>query len=234
MKPSHWNSVTWRLKLHWLWMVPMTWLVFEHFHDSTIQLLLLRRRRLLSTFKEAASRKIMVGLFQIHKWMQLTVSSTTWPKRENSFGTWKWTSNIPVMKQEKMDWENAHQNIILRWDPKTNYNSETTFALINVTFEPRNESCKTHVAYKWVDLMCNLLVSSLLIKSVFLACLPHDDESHSMNYTVDKYDWLSGVNRYVHTLPIHSSKRTSYSCSLSAENFLFQEARICLEKDLKQ
>ena len=65
-------------------------------------------------------------------------------------------------------------------------NSETTFALINVTFEPRNESCKTHVAYKWVDLMCNLLVSSLLIKSVFLACLLHDDESHSTQPTVSK------------------------------------------------
>ena len=60
----------------------------------------------------------MVGLFQIHKWMQLTVSSITWPKRENSFGNELRRYQPVLNKKGKMDWENAHQNIYksLMWD----------------------------------------------------------------------------------------------------------------------
>ena len=123
MKPSHWNSVTWRLKLHWLWMVPMTWLVFEHFHDSTIQLLLLRHRRcwLLSTSKEAASRRKNNGRVVPNSQMDATHGFFYNLAKKGKL-IWKWTSKIPTgsSQKRKMDWENAHQNIYKTYiGPKT-------------------------------------------------------------------------------------------------------------------
>ena len=96
MKPSHWNSVTWRLKLHWLWMVPMTWLVFEHFHDSTIQLLLLRRSRwLLSTSKEAASCRKNNGRVVPNSQMD-AAHGFFYNLAKKGKLIWKWTSKIPT------------------------------------------------------------------------------------------------------------------------------------------